>query len=131
MALGVYGTELGLAFQLIDDVLDFTSSELVLGKPIGNDLREGKITLPLIYLLQKCRPQEAEKVSCVLEEGGFHTIQFAEILELIERYGTLRAARQRAQEFADRAKISLAKFPDCQYKEALRSLPEFIVERES
>ena len=69
--LGLYGINLGLAFQLIDDVLDFTSSEEVLGKPIGNDVREGKMTLPLIYLLQRCTPEEARKVSRVLEEGGF------------------------------------------------------------
>ncbi len=75
--MGAYGRNLGLSFQLIDDVLDFTSSEEVLGKPIGNDLREGKVTLPLIYLLQRCDPEEAQKVKSVLEEGGFnaHRIQ--------------------------------------------------------
>jgi octaprenyl-diphosphate synthase len=129
--LAAYGTDLGLAFQLIDDVLDFTSSEVVLGKPIANDLREGKITLPLIYLLQKCRPEEAQKVSRVLQEGGFHSVKFGDILELIERYGTLQAARKKAQEFAERARGCLEQFPDSHYKDALRSLPEFIVERES
>ena len=129
--LGHYGTNLGLAFQLIDDLLDFTSSEEKLGKPIGNDLREGKVTLPLIYALRKCRAEEAEKVSRVLEERGFHSVQFPEILELIERYGTLPAARARAQQFAERAKSCLDSLPDSQYKDALRSLSEFIVERES
>jgi len=129
--LGEYGTDLGLAFQLVDDILDFTSSESVLGKPIGNDLREGKVTLPLIYLLQKCRPEETRKISRVLEEQGFNSVKFAEILELIACYGTLEAARRRAQEFAERAKSCLEKFPESPYKDALRSLPEFIVERES
>ncbi len=129
--LGEYGTDLGLAFQLVDDILDFTSSESVLGKPIGNDLREGKVTLPLIYLLQKCRPEETRKISRVLEEQGFNSVKFAEILELIGCYGTLEAARRRAQEFAERAKSCLEKFPESPYKDALRSLPEFIVERES
>ena len=129
--LGNYGANLGLAFQLIDDVLDFTSSEEKLGKPIGNDLREGKVTLPLIYLLRQCRPEEAEKVSRVLQERGFGSVQFAEILELIERYGALRAAREKARQFADLAKGCIEGFPDSPYKEALRSLPEFIVERES
>lgn len=128
--LGSYGTNLGLAFQLIDDVLDFTSSEEKLGKPIGSDVREGKVTLPLIYLLHKCRPEEAAKVSRVLEEGDFHSVQFSEILELIERYGALRAARDKAHQFADRARSCLDGFPDSQYKDALRSLPEFILERE-
>ena len=71
--MGAYGLNLGLSFQLIDDVLDFTSSEEVLGKPIGNDLREGKVTLPLIYLLQRCTQEEAQKVKSVLDEGGFNS----------------------------------------------------------
>jgi octaprenyl-diphosphate synthase len=131
MLLGSYAVNLGLAFQLVDDLLDFTSSEEKLGKPIGSDLREGKVTLPLIYLLQRCRPEEAEKVSRVLSEGGFHSVQFFEILELIERYGALQAAREKARRLAEEAKSSLESFPDSPFKEALRSLPEFIVERES
>jgi len=131
MKLGSYGINLGLAFQLVDDMLDFTSSEEKLGKPIGSDLREGKVTLPLIYLLQKCRPEEARIVSCVLEERGFHSVQFFEILDLIERYGVLRSAREKALQLAEQARVSLDGFPDSPYKDALRSLPEFIVERES
>jgi octaprenyl-diphosphate synthase len=131
MQLGLYGINLGLAFQLIDDVLDFTSSEDVLGKPIGSDLREGNLTLPLILLLQRCTPEEARKVSRVLDEGGFHSVQFAEILDLIERYGTLRAAREKARYFSDKARSYLEGFPDSPYKDALRSLPDFILERES
>jgi octaprenyl-diphosphate synthase len=131
MRLGTYGINLGLAFQLVDDLLDFTSSEEKLGKPIGSDLREGKVTLPLIYLLQKCRPEEAQKVSRVLEERGFHSVQFVEILGLIERYGALQAARDKARQFAEEARNSLETFPDSPLKDALRALPEFIVERES
>jgi octaprenyl-diphosphate synthase len=129
--LGAYGTSLGLAFQVIDDLLDLTSSEEKLGKPIGSDLREGKVTLPLIYLLRNCSPQEAHKVARVLEEGGFHSVRFEEILEMIHRNGTLRAARDRAKRFADAAKASLDGFPDSLYKDALRSLADFIVERDS
>jgi octaprenyl-diphosphate synthase len=129
--LGLYGINLGLAFQLIDDVLDFTSSEEVLGKPIGNDLREGKLTLPLIYLLQRCTPEEARKVARALEEGGFHSVRFAEILELVEHYGTLRAAREKAQDFSDKARSFLEGFPNSPFKDALHSLPDFILERES
>jgi len=128
--LGAYGHNLGLSFQLIDDVLDFTSSEEILGKPIGNDLREGKVTLPLIYLLQRCAHEEAQKVRSVLEEGGFSSLRFNEILDLIDRYNTLRAAREKAQEFAQKAKNSLETFPDTPYKDALRSLPDFMLDRE-
>jgi len=128
--LGAYGTNFGLAFQLTDDVLDFTSSEDVLGKPTGSDLREGKVTLPLIYLLRQCRPEERQKVSTVLDEGGFFSVQFGEIVELVERYGTLQAARDRAQEFAARARSSLDGLPESPCRDALRSLPENIVDRQ-
>lgn len=128
--LGSYGTNLGLAFQVIDDLLDFTSSEETLGKPIGSDLREGKITLPLIYLLNKCTSAEASKITRVLDEGGFHSVQFDEVLELIERYGILEAARSKAHDFAALAEDSLNGIPESPYKDALRSLSEFIVGRQ-
>jgi octaprenyl-diphosphate synthase len=128
--LGAYGHNFGLSFQLIDDVLDFTSSEEILGKPIGNDLREGKVTLPLIYLLQRCGHEEAQKVRSVLEDGGFNSVGFSEILDLIDRYNTLQAAREKAQEFAQKAKRCLETFPDTPYKDALRSLPDFMLDRE-
>jgi len=130
LKLASYGTNLGLAFQVIDDLLDFTSSEETLGKPIGSDLREGKITLPLIYLLPKCRSEEAQKIARVLQEGGFHSIQFEEILELIERYDILQAARRKAQYFAELAGRSLDGIPESPYRDALRSLADFIVERQ-
>ncbi len=129
--LGSFGTNLGMAFQLIDDILDFTSSEEVLGKPIGSDLREGKITLPLIYLLQRCTPAESARVARVLRDGSYQSVPFSEIMDLMERYGTLRAARERARQFAGAAKRCLEVFPESQYKDALRSLADFIVERES
>jgi len=128
--LGAYGHNFGLSFQLIDDLLDFTSSEEILGKPIGNDLREGKVTLPLIYLLQRCGREEAQKVRSVLEDGGFNSAGFSEILDLIDRYNTLQAAREKAQEFAQKAKHCLETFPDTPYKDALRSLPDFMLDRE-
>jgi len=129
--LASYGVNLGLAFQLIDDVLDFTSSEEKLGKPIGNDLREGKVTLPLIYLLQECTPEEAQKLARVFEDGGFQHVAFAEIVELVERYEALGRARAKAKKFAEEAKHCLEGFPESVYKDALMSLPEFIIARES
>ena len=128
--LGDYGLNFGLSFQLIDDVLDFSSSERILGKPTGNDLREGKITLPLIYLLQRCKRGEAQKVKAVLAEGGFSPARFNEIVDLIDRYDTLRAAREKAQEFSEKAKRCLEAFPETPYKDALRSLPDLILDRE-
>jgi octaprenyl-diphosphate synthase len=129
--LGSYGVNLGIAFQLIDDVLDFTSTEQVLGKPIGSDLREGKLTLPLIYLLQQCRPEERTLVARVLTDNEFKTVKFNEVHDLIFRYGTLDAARQKALEFVERAKQDLELFPDSPYKDALRVVPDFVLDRES
>ncbi|HET7841577.1 MAG TPA: polyprenyl synthetase family protein [Terriglobia bacterium] len=131
LRLSCFGTNLGMAFQLIDDILDFTSSEEVLGKPIGSDLREGKITLPLIYLLQKCTPAEGARVARVLRDGNYQSVPFSEIMDLMQSYGTLRAAREKARQFAETAKRCLDIFPESQYKDALRSLADFIVERES
>jgi len=131
MKLGSYGINLGLAFQLVDDLLDFTSTENKLGKPVGSDLREGKLTLPLIYLLQRCGEDEAAKVACVLDEGGFHSVSFAEVLDLMERHGALRRARDKARELAEQAHSALDAFADSPYKDALRALPEFVLDRES
>ena len=129
--LASYGINLGLAFQLIDDVLDFTSSEKKLGKPVGNDLREGKVTLPLIYLLQMCTSEDAQKVNRILRDGGFKNVAFADVLEMAHRYGALDAARNKAKEFAEEAKRCLRIFPESVYKDALMSLPDFIIARES
>jgi octaprenyl-diphosphate synthase len=129
LRLGSYGANLGLAFQMIDDLLDFTSSEETLGKPIGSDLREGKLTLPLIYLLPKCRPEESAKVSLVLKEGGFRSVRLYDIQELLERYGTEQATREKALQFANLARNSLEGFPESPYKDALRSLADFILDR--
>ena len=130
MKLGSYGVNLGMAFQLVDDLLDFTSSELKLGKPVGSDMREGKLTLPLIYLLEICSKAEAAKVKAVLDEGGFNSVRFPEMLELMERHGALRRARDKARDLAEQARSAISAFADSPYKDALRSLPEFILERE-
>ena len=129
--LGSCGWNLGMAFQVIDDLLDFTSSEDRLGKPVGSDLREGKVTLPLIYLLSRCRAEERDRVARVIEDGGFHRVSAAEIQALIERYGALEAARARAREYTRQAMREIEQFPDSSYRNALRSLAEIIVERQS
>lgn len=130
LQLGLYGTNLGLAFQVVDDLLDLTSSEVTLGKPTGSDLREGKITLPLIYLLERCRGDERAKIERVLEEEGFHSVRFEEILDLIGRYNILAAARAKAQHFAGLAEIALHGMLESPSLDALRSLAVFVAERE-
>jgi octaprenyl-diphosphate synthase len=130
-SLGACGTNLGMAFQLIDDVLDFTASEERLGKPVGNDLREGKVTLPLIEALQRCSPEERKRVAQVVEDGGFTRVPLAEIQDLVARYGAFESARTRARSHAERAARDLAGFPESPYKDALRSLGDFIIDRQS
>jgi octaprenyl-diphosphate synthase len=124
------GTDLGLAFQLIDDVLDFTASEARLGKPVGNDLREGKVTLPLIEVLARCRPEERALVAQVVEDGGFTRVSLEQIQELVVRYGALESARARARDHAGRATRELESLPESPYKDALRSLADFIIDRQ-
>ena len=130
-ALAAYGLNLGLAFQLVDDILDFTSSEAKLGKPVGSDMREGKATLPFIYLLKRLPSDQARRIARAFERGEFPDALFAEILELAKQSGALEAARAKALALAQEAKRRLEEFPESPYKDALLSLPDFIIERES
>src|SRR5258708_16941590 len=97
--MGEFSWNLGIAFQLVDDVLDFTSHEKVLGKPVGSDLREGKVTLPLIYALQYAAPEERALVDNVLKDGNYDRAPFAQILRFIERHRGFDRVRERAQAF--------------------------------
>ena len=129
-ALARYGKSVGIAFQLVDDVLDFVSTEAKLGKPVANDLREGKLTLPLIYLLEAGNADHRRMVETVMREGGFETVKREEVLRLIDEHGTLERARAAARRYADEAIESLDFFPHSPYRQALMSVPRFMVERE-
>ena len=141
-ALAEYGRNAGLAFQLVDDLLDFTASSEKLGKPVLSDLKEGKVTLPLIFALQDGASQNgaphsadaAEKrklVAKVLEERGFVTVRPADITTLVEETGALARARSLARDYVSRAKVSLSELPDSEYRRALMALPDFILERDN
>jgi octaprenyl-diphosphate synthase len=121
---------LGTAFQLVDDLLDFTATDEVLGKPAGLDLVEGKLTLPLIYLLES-EPRMTERVQRVMLEGNYQQVTRAELLEAVERMGAMERARTRAFEFASAARDSIDRLNDSEYCDALRSIPNYIIERES
>jgi octaprenyl-diphosphate synthase len=129
-ALAEYGLHLGICFQMIDDLLDFTADEKVLGKPVANDLREGKLTLPAIYLLRRGGGEVAEKVSTVLADRGFERVTRAEIVELAARHGALDEARALAATHAEAARSALDTFEASSYREALVELPEFILSRD-
>lgn len=129
-ALGEYGLSLGLVFQVTDDILDLSSSQPVLGKPVGSDLKEGKMTLPLVYALQVCNREEARKIKTVLREKAFHSVSREEILAIVTRYRVLEKARKRAQEFAGRAEAALDRFPSSPYRQALQAIPRMILDRD-
>ncbi len=126
-----YGRNLGMAFQLADDLLDFTSRPEVLGKPVIHDLREGKVTLPIIYLLEDGCPSYLDKVNAAIQENGREDLAKQDLLRLIAETRTLDRARARAIGFSEKAKESLAGFPDSVAKKALLGLADFVVSRNS
>jgi len=129
-ALAAYGMNLGMAFQIIDDLLDFTADTSILGKPVASDLKEGKLTLPLIYLLEKGDPTERTLVEAVLDERDFRTVARDEIIDLVRKGRTLERTRALARAFALRAREELSPFDPCPAREALLALPEFVISRE-
>ncbi|MBI1748428.1 MAG: polyprenyl synthetase family protein [Acidobacteria bacterium] len=129
-ALADFGFNIGMAFQLIDDLLDFTSSEKVLGKPVISDLKEGKLTLPLIYLMRLGIAKHAQMVETVVRENGFNSVHQDELIDLLREYKTLDQARSKAYEFVEASKQNLRIFKNTPLKQALLSIPNFIVERD-
>ena len=130
MKLADYAWNLGMAFQLIDDVLDFTARETVLGKPVGGDLREGKVTLPLIYALHKCSRDERKLIETVLADRSYSSVPFSSVLDMIEGNGGVSRARERAHHFADKARSIMADFPESPFQRALYSVTDMVTERE-
>src|SRR5499427_2205492 len=128
--LGEYAWNLGIAFQLIDDVLDFTSREKVLGKPVGNDLREGKVTVPLIYALEKAEPEERKLIETVLADGNYDQVPFGKILHILHRHHGVERAQERAQAFTDKARAIIAQFPESPYQRALLAVTDLITDRD-
>ena len=130
-ALREYGFNLGMAFQLVDDLLDFTGDAESVGKPIGADLREGKVTLPLIHLLRQ-HPDgvSAEIVRDVIASRTITTDQWATLLRSLKEHASTDYAYRRASEFADRAKKPLYAFPPSSEREALLALPDYVLARD-
>jgi octaprenyl-diphosphate synthase len=128
-ALRDYGLNLGTAFQLIDDLLDFTSSEEALGKAAGADLLGGKVTLPLIYL-RDTESNAREMIKTVLSEGKYSSVKPQDLLDAIVRSGALEQAQARANEYAESACTALEILPDSEYSDSLRALPTYILERD-
>ncbi len=129
-ALARYGLNLGICFQMVDDLLDFTAEEKVLGKPVASDLREGKLTLPVIYLLRRGGRKASDLVQAVLADRGFARVSREEMLALAREHGVLEECRALAERYAELARQELAAFEPSPYTEALEILPDFILARD-
>ncbi len=127
-AVAEYGMHLGTAFQLVDDVLDYSADELQTGKHLGDDLAEGKPTLPLIYAIQHGSAEQAAVVRRAIEQGDVE--QFAAVLEIIRSTGALDFTRQQAMREAESACAAMACLPDSKYKQCLLELAEFAATRQ-
>src|SRR5436305_9064792 len=110
--LAEYGRNVGMAFQIVDDVLDLTASEVVLGKPVASDLREGKATLAVIHAYQRGTSDEQRKVQKVLDDRALNGVTHGDILAILERYGSLDFANSMAAEYAEAGRKDLENFPE-------------------
>lgn len=128
--LGDFAWNLGIAFQLVDDVLDFTARETILGKPVGGDLREGKVTLPLIYALESASSEERQMVERVLADRNYDKVPFSKIHRMVERRGGIDRVRERAKEFTERARTLIAEFPESPYQRALAAVTDLVTDRD-
>ena len=129
-ALGQYGHDLGMAFQIVDDVLDLTATEEVLGKPSASDLREGKATLAVVHSLQNGTPEERADILSVIEDQSFDRVSHARVLGILRGNGSLEYAMQAAYVHAEAARAHLSMLPDSEFKRALLWVPDFVVARE-
>jgi octaprenyl-diphosphate synthase len=128
-ALSAYGMNLGMAFQLTDDLLDFTASDETLGKGVGVDLLGGKVTLPLIYLLAS-EPSAREMVQSAIDDRAYETTTRRDLLARLERVGAIDRARARGDEFAAAARAALASIPASEFSESLKAIPTYVLDRE-
>ena len=130
MALFNYGKNLGICFQVIDDLLDFTSSTEVLGKPALSDLKEGKLTLPLILTIPRATEKERATIERVAVSKSFDGMDPREIIDIVHKYGALDEAREMARDYARRARAALEPFPASQSRETLDLALDFVLERD-
>jgi octaprenyl-diphosphate synthase len=125
-----YGYNLGVCFQVIDDILDFTSSTEVLGKPALSDLKEGKLTLPLILTMPRATVRERDMISQIASSKSFDGVSSADVIEVVRKYGALEQTREIARDYAARAKAALEPFADSTAREVLEVALDFVLERD-
>ncbi len=130
-ALGRYGMGVGMAFQIADDLLDFTAEEGRLGKSLGTDLREGKVTLPVIHLLEKGQPEETQRVRRLLAERQFTAEDLAGICGMLRDTGAIDYALSRAREHVREAQAALRIFGEGPLRDSLAVVAEYVIDRDS
>jgi octaprenyl-diphosphate synthase len=128
--LGEYGRNLGLAFQIVDDVLDLTATEDVLGKPVASDLREGKATLAVIHALERGTGADREAIRTVLADRSFDRISHPQIIEILQRHGSIDYAMDTACAYAEAARLTISDLPETEAKRALLWVPGFVTSRD-
>ena len=126
-ALADFGMELGIAFQLMDDLLDYTATQEEFGKSIGHDLKEGKITLPLIHTLRGCTEQERELIAGIVSGDELSFDDFNQVSQLVDRYGGIEYTLAKARQAVDACAFHLSIFPEGVCKHALLELADYVV----
>jgi octaprenyl-diphosphate synthase len=128
-ALSDYGYHLGVAFQMADDLLDYTADAGELGKAIGTDLREGKLTLPIIHALDRAGKEDRQRLEAIISQEDLTASDFEAVLEVLNRLGSIEYTRGRAQEYVDRAKTCLGPFSLSPRKTLLEQLADYVLAR--
>jgi octaprenyl-diphosphate synthase len=129
--LGNFGHHLGLAFQMADDLLDYTLDSAALGKKVGADLREGKLTLPVIHTLQRTGESDRQWVTELIRAGDFTPDQFRRLIDLMQRHGGLDYTRRCAASQVEQAKAALAPFPTCAERGILENIADYALVRKA
>jgi octaprenyl-diphosphate synthase len=128
--LNDYGLGVGIAFQLIDDVLDYTSCEEAFGKPVGKDLREGKVTLPLIYAISQLGSKEVERLQALFKSGKVSDEDYARLITMVRELGVVQKIKDEAVEYTQKAVELLDPFPPSPAKEELIALCSYLADRD-
>ena len=128
-ALSEYGYSLGIAFQMADDLLDYTADTAVLGKPVGTDLREGKLTLPIIHALQRASQEDRNHMEIIIRDTDVTEKDFKMVVRLIRQYGGIEFTKERAQKHIDQAKGSLRTFHPSKTRTLLEQLADYVLVR--
>jgi octaprenyl-diphosphate synthase len=129
-SLSTYGRAVGLAFQIVDDVLDLTATEEVLGKPVASDLREGKATLSVIHSIDHGTAADRQTIQRVLDDRSFKRVSREQIQQILVRNGSVEYAMSIADRYAEQSRQALAALPDSEFKRALLWVPDFVVARD-